>query len=474
MGDGVNLASRLEGLGKQYGVPSAGERDRRACRTHDVLVPPPRPRRRQRPAHGVEIYELLGRRRADAPPPALIAPYEAALDAYFAADFTRALALLATLGDDPPSARPRGTLPRLPRRAAAGRLAAARRRCAAQRDERNNRCSGSSRILRGCRHASQAARASRWSMRLPLARDAPIARAGSGGPADEPSTVRVSRRSTSPYSTAPPRESDSPPLPTPRRFVPSTRHGRRGITTETLTVTGRVLTLSAIAHSERGHFVERRSPLMRSRLAFRGTLARLSLLAAPVHSQTTLTGGRTLTMKVKSRFKSTRFRSTSSKTRSSARSPIHSARRLDALRLSSSRPGSRRRSRFPAPTGRSRARASPTEDKLVAHGGVQRIVYKGGKLGIKFKGALFTPLTGPVTFAEVRLHVGAASYCGRFATFKPNEATRLGGKGSRRSPASRSAATASSTRSEACDDGDLQSGDGCDANCTPTACGTAS
>jgi adenylate cyclase len=104
MGDGVNLASRLEGLGKQYGVPMlVSATVERAARTTFWF------RRLDRVAvkgrhTGVEIYELLGRRRADAPPPALIAPYEAALDAYFAADFTRALALLATLGDDPPSA----------------------------------------------------------------------------------------------------------------------------------------------------------------------------------------------------------------------------------------------------------------------------------------------------------------------------------------------------------------------------------
>ncbi len=77
MGDGVNLASRLEGLGKQYGVPDPGERDRRARRAHAFWF-----RRLDRVAvkgrhTGVEIYELLGRRRADAPRAGIIAPYEA-------------------------------------------------------------------------------------------------------------------------------------------------------------------------------------------------------------------------------------------------------------------------------------------------------------------------------------------------------------------------------------------------------------
>jgi cysteine-rich repeat protein len=207
---------------------------------------------------------------------------------------------------------------------------------------------------------------------------------------------------------------------------------------------------------------------MRSRLAFGGTLACLSLLAAPVHSQTTLTGGRTLTMKVKSGFKSTgSINVVKDPELYALANPLCPA--TSTLRLSSS---SQVQAEIALPCA-NWAIAGPGfayKDKLGAHGGVQRIVYKGGKLGIKFKGALFTPLTGPVTFAEVRLHVGAASYCGRFATFKPNEATRLGGKG----PTVACQPICGDgivDPSEACDDGDLQSGDGCDANCTPTACG---
>ena len=102
MGDGVNLASRLEGLNKQYGtrmlVSATVERD-----TRETL----RFRRLDRVAvkgkhEGVEIFELLGRRDAAAAMPS-IERYEQALEAYFARRFDAALALAEDNGDDPPS-----------------------------------------------------------------------------------------------------------------------------------------------------------------------------------------------------------------------------------------------------------------------------------------------------------------------------------------------------------------------------------
>ena len=103
MGDGVNLASRLEGLGKQYGVAiivsATVEREARDLywfrRLDRVAV-----KGKHEP---VEIYELLARRVPGEPPPALIATYEAALDAYLARSFGQALDLLRALADDPPS-----------------------------------------------------------------------------------------------------------------------------------------------------------------------------------------------------------------------------------------------------------------------------------------------------------------------------------------------------------------------------------
>jgi adenylate cyclase len=103
MGDGVNLASRLEGLGKQYGVAiivsETVEHDARDAfwfrRLDRVAV-----KGKQR---GVGVYELLGRRAPNVAAPALIAAYETALDTYGRGDFAAALALFSALGDDAPS-----------------------------------------------------------------------------------------------------------------------------------------------------------------------------------------------------------------------------------------------------------------------------------------------------------------------------------------------------------------------------------
>jgi adenylate cyclase len=97
LGDGVNLAARLEGLCKQYGVAALASEaiataagDGIAFRFLDKvavkgkLVP-------------VRVYELLEE------PVATARTYEEALDAYFARDFARALEAFRSLPDDPPS-----------------------------------------------------------------------------------------------------------------------------------------------------------------------------------------------------------------------------------------------------------------------------------------------------------------------------------------------------------------------------------
>jgi adenylate cyclase len=108
MGDGVNLASRLEGLNKVYGTTILASEDLRAqagdrfaFRLVDRVAVKGRTR-------GVAVYELLG--LADdaevAARAARLQPYEAALRAAWERQFARALELLGPLcedPDDPPS-----------------------------------------------------------------------------------------------------------------------------------------------------------------------------------------------------------------------------------------------------------------------------------------------------------------------------------------------------------------------------------
>jgi cysteine-rich repeat protein len=208
---------------------------------------------------------------------------------------------------------------------------------------------------------------------------------------------------------------------------------------------------------------------MRSRFAFSGTLVVcLVLNAAAADAQTALVGGRTLTMKVKPGGKSTgTIGFVKDPELYALTSPLCPA--TSALRLSSA-------TAVQAEIALSCANWSIASggfaymDKFASAGGVQRITYRGGKLAIKMKGPAFTPLTGPIPFAEVRLRIGATNLCGRFTTFKQNDATRLVGRG----PTTACQPICGDgivDPSESCDDGDLQDGDGCDANCTPTACG---
>ncbi len=103
LGDGVNLASRLEGLGKQYGlavlaseafVTAAG--DAFAFRLIDRVAVKGK-------EEAVRVYELLGLREQCTNALAEAAPYERALEAYFAREFERALELLRSRDHDAPS-----------------------------------------------------------------------------------------------------------------------------------------------------------------------------------------------------------------------------------------------------------------------------------------------------------------------------------------------------------------------------------
>jgi adenylate cyclase len=100
IGDGVNLASRLEGLCKQYEVDVivsdsivAPVGDAFAFRRLDRVAVKGRSR-------GMMVYELLG---ATATRPAAVRAYETALDAYLRRDFAAAAAQLELHTEDGPS-----------------------------------------------------------------------------------------------------------------------------------------------------------------------------------------------------------------------------------------------------------------------------------------------------------------------------------------------------------------------------------
>jgi len=104
LGDGVNLASRLEGLNKQYGttvlVSEAVRRDAGdgfAFRLVDLVAVKGK-------REGVRIHELRGWAGEEGPEGAeLVRRYEEAFRAYLGRDFGRALEILEAQPPDPPS-----------------------------------------------------------------------------------------------------------------------------------------------------------------------------------------------------------------------------------------------------------------------------------------------------------------------------------------------------------------------------------
>jgi adenylate cyclase len=105
LGDGVNLAARLEPLCKQYGVVALASDAVVAAAGPDFVF-----RRIDRVAvkgksKGIDVYELLGAAGDDIPLLAAARQYEAAFEAYLASDFSAAIALLEPqAGQDTPSA----------------------------------------------------------------------------------------------------------------------------------------------------------------------------------------------------------------------------------------------------------------------------------------------------------------------------------------------------------------------------------
>jgi adenylate cyclase len=104
IGDAINLASRLEGLNKQYGTSviaseSIVERARDAFdfRLLDVVAVKGK-------SDAITIYEVLGNKGEAEDHREIVAAYEAAFAAYAARDFETALAVLQNNRSDAPSA----------------------------------------------------------------------------------------------------------------------------------------------------------------------------------------------------------------------------------------------------------------------------------------------------------------------------------------------------------------------------------
>jgi adenylate cyclase len=103
LGDGVNLASRLEGINKAYGTTIIASqsvyevaKDAYTFRLLDLVAVKGK-------AQAVRIYELVGEPAAAQAQGARLRSYEQAFEKYLARDFQGALALLAELKNDPPS-----------------------------------------------------------------------------------------------------------------------------------------------------------------------------------------------------------------------------------------------------------------------------------------------------------------------------------------------------------------------------------
>ena len=104
IGDAINLASRLEGLNKQYGTSiiaseAIADRAREAFdfRLLDVVAVKGK-------TDAITIYELLGTKGAAEERQEIVTAYETAFAAYMDRDFKKALALLKENGSDGPSA----------------------------------------------------------------------------------------------------------------------------------------------------------------------------------------------------------------------------------------------------------------------------------------------------------------------------------------------------------------------------------
>lgn len=128
-------------------------------------------------------------------------------------------------------------------------------------------------------------------------------------------------------------------------------------------------------------------------------------------------------------------------------------------------------------------------DRVGVAGGVRSIRYRSGSLSIRLKGPNFQAVSGPIGPVDVTFTVGAAAYCGRFASFVVNAAGKVRAAGPSAAcdaptpaPTATIVPTATPQPScgdgivsagETCDDGNTNDGDCCNSTCGFDAAGTA-
>jgi len=125
---------------------------------------------------------------------------------------------------------------------------------------------------------------------------------------------------------------------------------------------------------------------------------------------------------------------------------------------------------IPCENWEARGKGYSYRDKTGAIAGLQKLVYQPGKLVGKMKGATTQNLHGPVDHIEVRFAVEAEAFCGRFENISRNDVDKVSAK--RPSVACvQICGDGIVDPAEACDDGNLIEGDGCDTDCSPSGCG---
>jgi cysteine-rich repeat protein len=111
----------------------------------------------------------------------------------------------------------------------------------------------------------------------------------------------------------------------------------------------------------------------------------------------------------------------------------------------------------------------PTDDAA----GVKKVKYGVGTLDVLLKGTNYSPnaVGGPATWIETTFAVDDQEYCGRWITFRKNDADRMIARGPTAACEIVCGDGDIDSPIEECDDGNRESGDGCGSTCLNEVCG---